>query len=237
MKILTYPILLALFFCACNSNNDKKKSAEDVAASISLQNDLLGNWVGFLGDNKVNIRILGLNEKSVVAKSICAGNERKLKGEYETSADKYTFTLAEPGTDNNDGVFNFFIDKNTHQCTGVWTPNDKSKFPKNFTCQRVNFSYNKSQGDYPQTSRGLLKEDDLLNFTKDELSYMRNEIYARHGYSFKKKDIRQQFDKLGWYVPMSADVRSELTDVEKKNADLLKSIEKYASDNYEDFGR
>lgn len=226
---------MALFFCACNSNNNK--TSEDAAASITVQNDLLGNWVGLLGDNKLNIRVLSIDGKNVVAKSICAGNERKLTGKYDESDNKYTFNLAEPGTDKNDGVFNFFVDKKTNQCTGVWTPNDKSKFPKNFTCQRTKFSYNKNQGDYPQTSLRLLKEDDLLNYTKDELSYMRNEIYARHGYSFKKKDIRQEFDNKEWYVPMSADVRSELTDVEKKNAELLKSVEKYANDNYEDFGR
>jgi hypothetical protein len=237
MKILTYPILFALLFCACNSNNNKKKTSEDAVASITVQNDLLGNWVGFLGDNKLNIRILSLSSKNIVAKSICAGNERKLTGEYDGDSDKYTFKLSEPGTDNNDGVFNFFIDKKTNQGTGVWTPNDKNKFPKNFTCQRMKFAYNKSQGDYPQTSLGLLKEDDLLNFTKEELSYMRNEIYARHGYSFKKKDIRQEFDNKDWYVPMSADIRGELTDVEKKNVELLKSLEKYASDNYDDFGR
>jgi YARHG domain len=86
-------------------------------------------------------------------------------------------------------------------------------------------------------STTLLKEKDVKNLKKLELEIIRNTIFARHGYTFKKKTYRQFFDPVAWYVPISGDVSNELTDVEKDNITLLKRFEKYAIDNYDTFGR
>ncbi len=82
-----------------------------------------------------------------------------------------------------------------------------------------------------------LKEKDVKNLKKLELQIIRNTIFARHGYSFKKKSYRQFFDSVNWYVPVSNDVNKELTIVEKENIALLQRFEKYAEDNYDTFGR
>ncbi len=83
----------------------------------------------------------------------------------------------------------------------------------------------------------LLVSEDVNNLYKDELRAMRNEIYARHGYSFKRREMRDMFDKKDWYMPISTDVRKKLTALEIKNEKLIKQFEKYAEDNYDDFGR
>ena len=59
---------------------------------------------------------------------------------------------------------------------------------------------------------------------------MRNEIFARHGYCFKKKELRQQFETEDWYVPNTVDIKGFLTEIEKKNIALIKRYEKYAED-------
>lgn len=82
-----------------------------------------------------------------------------------------------------------------------------------------------------------LEEIDLKNLKKLELEIIRNTIFARHGYTFKKKSFRQFFDPVAWYVPVSNDVASQLTSLEKGNIALLKRFEKYAEDNYDSFGR
>jgi hypothetical protein len=82
-----------------------------------------------------------------------------------------------------------------------------------------------------------LKEDELKNLKKLELEIIRNTIYARHGFTFNKKSVRQFFDPVDWYVPISDDVEKSLTTVEIKNIVLLKRFEKYAEDNYDHFGR
>lgn len=82
-----------------------------------------------------------------------------------------------------------------------------------------------------------LKEADLKNLKKLDLEIIRNTIYARHGFTFGKKSVRQFFDFVEWYVPISDNVESQLTPLEVKNIALLKRFEKYAEDNYDTFGR
>lgn len=86
-------------------------------------------------------------------------------------------------------------------------------------------------------SKNKLKESDLKNLKKLDLEIIRNTIFARHGYSFKKRSVRQFFDQVDWYVPMNNNVDAELTQLEKDNIVLLKKFEKYAEDNYDTFGR
>ena len=66
---------------------------------------------------------------------------------------------------------------------------------------------------------------------------MRNEIFARHGYCFKKKNLRELFEDKDWYIPNTVDVKKDLTDIEKKNIALIKRFEKYAEEYGDDFGR
>ncbi|WP_286915442.1 YARHG domain-containing protein [Flavobacterium sp. UBA4197] len=82
-----------------------------------------------------------------------------------------------------------------------------------------------------------LSDNDLKNLKKLDLEIIRNTIYARHGYTFKKKSIRQFFDPVEWYIPVSENVDNELTALEKENIVSLKRFEKYAEDNYDTFGR
>lgn len=75
-------------------------------------------------------------------------------------------------------------------------------------------------------------------FTKGNLEIIRNAIYARHGYSFKTRRVRFIFDQfVPWYMPVSTDVRNELTELEKKNINLIKRYEEHAEKYYDEYGR
>lgn len=87
------------------------------------------------------------------------------------------------------------------------------------------------------SSTKKLTENDLKNLKKLELEILRNTIYARHGYTFKKKSYRQFFDSVEWYIPVSENVDAKLTALEKTNIKLLERFEQYAKDNYDSFGR
>ncbi|AWH85068.1 serine/threonine protein kinase [Flavobacterium album] len=82
-----------------------------------------------------------------------------------------------------------------------------------------------------------LSEAELKNLTKLDLEIIRNTIFARHGYSFRKNSIRHFFEVNYWYVPISNNVDKELTALEKENIALLSRFEKYAEDYYDSFGR
>jgi hypothetical protein len=49
--------------------------------------------------------------------------------------------------------------------------------------------------------------------------------------------LRAYFDKQRWYIPISADVKNDFTEIEKKNIELLLRFEKNAKEYYDEFGR
>ena len=83
----------------------------------------------------------------------------------------------------------------------------------------------------------LLTEDEVSKLTKADIYVLRNSIYAKHGYSFKKRALRVYFDSHDWYMPVHINIKNELTDIEKKNIKLLLRYEKYAEEYYDEFGR
>lgn len=87
------------------------------------------------------------------------------------------------------------------------------------------------------SSKTKLKESQLKNLKKLDLEILRNTIFARHGFAFKSATVRQFFDFVYWYVPISQNVDDQLTETEKQNIAILKRFEKYATDNYDTFGR
>jgi hypothetical protein len=86
-------------------------------------------------------------------------------------------------------------------------------------------------------STTLLKESDVKNLKRLELEIIRNTIFARHGYTFKKKSFRQFFDPVDWYIPVTDNMSGKLTLTEQQNIILLNRFQKYAEDNYDSFGR
>ena len=82
-----------------------------------------------------------------------------------------------------------------------------------------------------------LTTDQVANLKKADLFVLRNSIYARHGYSFKNQQLRAYFDRQEWYIPISTDIRKDLTAIEKKNIELLMRYENNAKEYYDAFGR
>jgi len=77
--------------------------------------------------------------------------------------------------------------------------------------------------------RQLLTEDHLDGKSLEELSMLRNEIYARKGYIFNNGSYRSYFRQQDWYKPVKSNEEINLSDIELKNISLLKSLEERAS--------
>ena len=86
-------------------------------------------------------------------------------------------------------------------------------------------------------SKQKLNEKDLKNLRKLDLEIIKNSVFARHGYSFKKETYRDFFEQTNWYIPVSNNVDNELSPMEKDNVALLNKFIKYAEDKYDSFGR
>lgn len=70
-----------------------------------------------------------------------------------------------------------------------------------------------------------LSEADLKALSNDELGYLRNEIFARHGHTFKSDKMKSYFAKQDWYKPYVDDATAWLNEEEKWNAQYIKTFE------------
>lgn len=86
-------------------------------------------------------------------------------------------------------------------------------------------------------SKQKLTEKDLKNLRKLDLEIIKNAVFARHGYAFKKDTYRNFFEATDWYIPVSNNVDNDLSALEKENVALLNRFTKYAEDKYDSFGR
>ncbi len=221
---------------------DKSKGQKYIEDNIykirASENPLFGYWVGAFGKNKINIAIAGLKEDSVFGHSVCAGNFRPIKGRIvREEVDMYTIVMREPGDDKYDGEFNFSIDISSKILKGSWKPYKNTVSAKTYSLRKREFVYDESVGDFPEASMRYLEVPEVENLLPEEIEMIRNEIYARHGYSYTNLKIRRIFDAKDWYIPMSTDIREQLTDIEAYNIDLLYNYEDYYDEYYNDFGR
>jgi hypothetical protein len=254
MKKLIYIPLLACCLYGCkfektvSTTTDTKDNTTAASASSKLEaarapaaanaEKILGSFVGEFGDNKITLLITKVGDGSVSGRSIVGGNDRPFDGTFTVENGVYNVIGKEPGDHKNDGVFNFSINASEpNKLSGEWKPNDAKQHEKVYTLQRKEFKYQADVGTWPEASQRLLKPADVENLVKPELELMRNEIFARHGYCFNKKDLRQQFENEDWYVPNTVDIKGYLTDIEKKNIALIKRYEKYAEEYGDEYGR
>ena len=220
-----------------------KEAIKDQAASaggkaVESVEKILGSYVGEFGDNKITLLITKAGEGVVSGRTIVGGNDRPFEGTLAVENGTYNIEAREPGDHKDDGVFKFSIgDADPSALRGTWKANDTKRPEKTYTLARKNFEYRKDVGNWPEASQRLLKTGDVENLAPVELALMRNEIFARHGYCFSRKEMRQQFENEDWYIPNTVDIKGFLTEIEKKNIALIKRYEKYAEEYGDEYGR
>jgi len=137
---------------------------------------------------------------------------------------------------------NFMLDENS-DLVDWWNPKEfKEKYTDEETGKTENYTSEKQRFASDavfkiNASKQQLSEKDIKNLRKLDLEIIKNAVFARHGYSFKKETYRYFFEQTDWYVPVSGNVDNDLTKVEKQNVDLLNRFIKYAEDKYDQFGR
>ena len=80
----------------------------------------------------------------------------------------------------------------------------------------------------PDSNSRKLKKSDLAGMTAQQLSYAKNEIYARHGRVFKSSELQDYFNEKDWYEE-NDDFKDE--DLSKKEAENTEFIDAYQKDN------
>ena len=111
---------------------------------------------------------------------------------------------------------------------------DSNVEKKHLESQNQNQSQNQgasasiSNGDYilPEIASRYYTETELSGMDAHTLSLARNELYARHGYIFKKTELQEYFGAKQWYTPQVAEVPdSSFNQYEKANLELIQNLE------------
>ncbi|MCB9261622.1 MAG: YARHG domain-containing protein [Flavobacteriales bacterium] len=210
-----------------------------------IYKDPLFGTYWFKNGNAISVFIKKMVGDSVFGTSVCAGNERDLKGKIVNQNDTFKIELTEPGDDPYDGKFFLTLNAKSGKMKGQFIPMAKGRPIKKVTMQSSEFKYDPKAVEWSMDrdffgkniSLERLVETDVENFSKHTLRVLRNLIYARHGYSFKMLDIRTFFESYSWYTPVSINIQNVLTEIEKDNIALIKRYEAYAEDYYDEFGR
>ena len=103
-----------------------------------------------------------------------------------------------------------------------WLESDKPEFGQRFPYKDLYIS-----GKYPDCSQRILDVNLISNMNLSQLQIMRNEIFARYGYKFKESGkMHKYFKNQNWYMAIYDDVNSFLTEIELKNIEIIKKVEK-----------
>lgn len=76
---------------------------------------------------------------------------------------------------------------------------------------------------FANSDKALIKEEELKELSKEKLEIAKNEIFARYGYDFSSKTLKEYFSKLSWYhvVKDKKIGVTDLNEIEQKNVVLL----------------
>lgn len=172
-------------------------------------------------------------------------NEIK-KVAYLTVKKKYPFSIAAGRANSKLKYVSYFarnnnkkyISKNINFKSKTKKPSNptntysvNSKPTKKYSLENSNKS---DIGLWGWTADRKIKYSDIKNLSKTDLRIMRNEIYARHGWVFKSKDLQNYFAKTAWYKPagsyanrnwVNKQVLRKISELEKQNAAFIKKYE------------
>ena len=78
----------------------------------------------------------------------------------------------------------------------------------------------------PDSAERYLTDSEIVNFSRDEIQLMINEIYARHGREFHSQNNADYFSNRDWYNPIPGKTDEEIVQefniYEKANVNLLR---------------
>ena len=131
----------------------------------------------------------------------------------------------------NNEVDNNYEEHNNYKIYNNYEVDNNYNVDNNYKTYNSYESYHDYEvyDDYiiPDSNSRKLTREELSIYSLEELSYIRNEIFARHGYIFKKEKYYNYFIQKDWYVPneyFDGSVTS-LNKIEQYNVNLIKELE------------
>jgi hypothetical protein len=186
------------------------------------------SWTAMMDQQKISVFIQQIDTKKIKGYRIIGRERQAFSGTVTAEGKRYRVVANEPKSSKSNGYFSLLIDtKLSNHMEGSWM-----SYQPNSTAKPLILKPQDCDANSPRTT---LLNDDELQTSPNELSWMRNEIYARRGYIFMNKELATSFAQEDWYMPCYFNVDAQLTSTERKNIQLLKTAERYVSTH--DWGR
>ena len=106
--------------------------------------------------------------------------------------------------------------------TGITTETTEKKTVPHFT-------YDDNDQFLFDSANKYITKDYLSGCSRDEITVILNEIYARHGYIFKDAELRAYFNSQSWYtgtITSLEEAASHFNSIEQKNVDTIYAYQK-----------
>ena len=152
-----------------------------------------------------------------------------------TSSGKSSSPVADDGTEDieaefsGDGEYGYVSDYelDDYSTSGDAASDDSQDDPVSVSMEDPNGYL------LPNSDTVALTEADLADFTAQELTYARNEIYARHGNVFVSKELNDYFASKTWYVADPSYNAESIEGTELQNAEFIRTYQETHNLQYE----
>lgn len=170
-----------------------------------------------------------------IVQGICSKADAKMEyviaandGQYDYIMD---FQYKDPQPENDYDETGYILDCLYRYCSfsgGTYQPRTYSQFLENDMGEKKITEKNEDGFVFilDESDREYISDYDLENMDPQELTYARNEIYARHGYIFQSKELAEYFSRKDWYHPDSEFDESTFNEYEKYNSRYILNYQK-----------
>ncbi|MEN9440401.1 MAG: hypothetical protein RLZ33_477 [Bacteroidota bacterium] len=151
MKHLFYTLSALLIIaisvsCGETKSNENQKEELIEQATLKFNNEnldtLKGIYIGDFGGEDIRVIITHVGKNHIVGFNLFKGLRRNISGTYINKGDTVSMTLAEPGDDKYDGIFEMDLFTADFSIKGKWKSNSGKIASKNFKLSKiVEFDY------------------------------------------------------------------------------------------------
>ena len=80
---------------------------------------------------------------------------------------------------------------------------------------------------FPDSDSRYLTDSEVAALSSTQIRYAINDLYARHGYKFKKKEMQDHYQQFSWYSGYRSDMEAVVADFNKYENANLNLLTKY----------
>jgi uncharacterized lipoprotein NlpE involved in copper resistance len=224
--ILSLAVTTLLLGCDIRKQLEKKENAnkpKEAPESIAARK-LIGAYTGTFGTGKINLLITSAVKDTISGRSVFSSADNLITGIVKLDKGSITISLKDFGKVVSPGKYKISVnEKHPDTLIGTWIPDSVTKTATtvSFTLVHKKPEYKKDAGIYSFSSIKEISDGDLNSLSHWETTLMKSEILARHGMIFTDNSLKDAFETKDWYVPVSDDVSTALTAIEKKNVETI----------------